>query len=154
VVDSSPLAGPGAGTPFSFAIRPVPSGVAVFFVVTAVSGGATGIGIRSNVVTCGIAPPQPKIFVALGDSYTSGDGAPPYFNGPLRISSDSYPVFLAGHPDLNLLSPLNLACTGYTSQQVNDIQVQLLRDSNSTRQVDDIVITVGGDNVGFASILS
>ena len=85
-------------------------------------------------------------YVALGDSYSSGDGAGSYSDGSCRESSNAYPVLWA-----NANAPAtftNETCSGATTSSV--ISTQLGALSSATTLVS---ITVGGNDVGFASVM-
>ena len=88
-------------------------------------------------------------YVALGDSFTSGQGAPPYVadgTDCLRSKRASYPIFT------DLISPYRLvanrACSGAT---VSNVVVQLTGVSASTKLV---TLTVGGIDAGSNAVLA
>ena len=88
-------------------------------------------------------------YVALGDSFTSGQGAPPYmFDGTacLRSKRASYPIFSAVISPYRLVS--NNACSGASTA---DIPAQLLGVSPSTALV---TLTVGGIDAGSNVVLA
>jgi lysophospholipase L1-like esterase len=95
--------------------------------------------------------------VALGDSYSAGEGLPPFIaptdnnggNGCDRSQSNAYPELLAS--DLAFSLRAFVACSGATSDEVytgkNSEPSQLdSLDANT----DIVTITVGGNDVGFA----
>ncbi|HET7018999.1 MAG TPA: SGNH/GDSL hydrolase family protein [Streptosporangiaceae bacterium] len=85
-------------------------------------------------------------YVALGDSYSSGDGAGNYSDGSCRESSNAYPVLWA-----NANAPAtftNETCSGATTSSV--ISTELGALSSATTLVS---ISVGGNDVGFASVM-
>jgi lysophospholipase L1-like esterase len=85
----------------------------------------------------------PVDYVAMGDSYSSGAGAPPY--GLCFTSAHSYaPLWAASHP---VSSFLFVACGGVTSQQIGP---QYLALSGRT---DLVSITIGGNDVGFIDVV-
>ena len=88
-------------------------------------------------------------YVALGDSFTSGQGAPPYVldgTACLRSKRASYPIFA------DLVSPFKLvsnkACSGASTA---DVPAQLLGVSQSTALV---TLTVGGIDAGSTIVLA
>ena len=88
-------------------------------------------------------------YVALGDSFTSGQGAPPYvLDGTpcLRSKRASYPIFA------DLVSPFKLvsnkACSGASTV---DVPAQLVGVSQSTALV---TLTVGGIDAGSTMVLA
>lgn len=94
-------------------------------------------------------PPRPKPqYVALGDSYAAGDGAGSY----LSDGTDCYRSLL-GYPGLvaasgNLALDLQ-ACSGAVASDVLNLQLATL--STSTGYV---TVTVGGNDVGFADVIT
>jgi lysophospholipase L1-like esterase len=86
-------------------------------------------------------------YVALGDSYTGGQGAPPYLPGPcLQSKFAAYPTLAA------VLSPYRLtankACSGAT---IADVQAQLTGVSPATKLV---TLTIGGIDAGSNVVLA
>ncbi len=97
-------------------------------------------------------------YYALGDSYSSGDGAPPYsgVSGCYR-STKGYPYLLSsGTP-----TPVLIACSGAVTADIDQtIQnsslsaTQLGQLQSSPRGNTLITITIGGNDVGFSSELT
>jgi lysophospholipase L1-like esterase len=88
---------------------------------------------------------QPISYVALGDSYASGDGAGNYAGGSCLQSANAYPVLWhKAHGG----SFVNDTCAGATTADV--IRSQLASLSPSTTLV---TITIGGNDVGFADVM-
>jgi len=81
-------------------------------------------------------------YVALGDSYTSGVGAPGQSGLCLRGSS-GYPAQWARQN--SPASYRNLACGGAVTSDVQNFQVPYL-----STKTDLITITIGGNDAGFA----
>jgi hypothetical protein len=102
-------------------------------------------------------------YVALGDSYSSGEGNPPFLKGTdtasdqCHRSSEAYTQDLADDPGLNITSYADRACSGATSGELefgfpaNHEDAQVSHISGSTNL---ITIGVGGDDVGFADVLN
>jgi lysophospholipase L1-like esterase len=86
-------------------------------------------------------------YVALGDSYSSGVGTGDYYGGgACHRSPDAYPVLLA--PQLG--APLRFeACSGATTADVLSDQIGPLGGSTGY-----VTISVGGNDAGFASVIS
>lgn len=87
-------------------------------------------------------------YVALGDSYSSGVGTRSYLNDGTDCyrSTQSYPALIAAAKGLTL----NLrACSGATTADVANSQLSAL--SSATTYV---TISAGGNDVGFASVLT
>jgi len=82
-------------------------------------------------------------YVALGDSFSAGVGAPPYLDDCLR-SSLGYPVLLAA--DLYIRNYQVAACSGATTADVSATQLTALQASTSL-----VTITVGGNDVDFSA---
>jgi lysophospholipase L1-like esterase len=88
---------------------------------------------------------QPVSYVALGDSYSSGDGAGNYSGGSCLQSANAYPVLWhKAHGG----AFTNETCAGATTADV--IRGQLGGLSAGTTLV---TITVGGNDVGFADVM-
>ncbi len=95
----------------------------------------------------GAADAQSSVhYVALGDSYSSGLGAGNYSDGSCDQSSNAYPVLWA---DANgPASFANETCSGATTSSVISSQLGALSGSTTL-----VSITVGGNDVGFASVM-
>lgn len=97
-------------------------------------------------------------YYALGDSYSSGDGAPPYsgVSGCYR-STKAYPYLLSsGAP-----TPVLIACSGAVTANIDQtVQnsslpgTQLGQLQSSPRGNTLITITIGGNDIGFSSELT
>ena len=87
-------------------------------------------------------------YVALGDSYSSGVGAGDYTSagGDCDVSTAAYPYLWDGANSPSSFS--DEACSGATTTDVIDSQLGALSGSTSL-----VSITVGGDNVGFTSVM-
>jgi lysophospholipase L1-like esterase len=87
-------------------------------------------------------------YVALGDSYSSGTGTRSYVNDGTRCQRSiyAYPALIAN----SLGYSLNFrACSGATISDVADLQLSVL--GAGTRYV---TITAGGNDAGFAAVLT
>jgi lysophospholipase L1-like esterase len=84
-------------------------------------------------------------YVALGDSYSSGDGAGSYSDGSCLQSANAYPVLWhASHGG----TFSNETCSGATTSDVLSGQVGALSSSTTL-----VSITIGGNDVGFSSVM-
>lgn len=97
-------------------------------------------------------------YVALGDSFSAGDGALDYIasSGACRQSNNAYPEILARGLAPGVQVPSSLifyACTGSKVADVRNNQLPLFRtiDANSVKLV---TITVGGNDVNFVNALT
>ncbi len=91
--------------------------------------------------------------VALGDSYSSGEGAPPFDAGTdepgvntCHRSPQAWPLLVAGAIGMNVLS---VACSG---ARISDVRDQVVRLA-ATPDVAVVTVTVGGNDAGFAKVL-
>lgn len=93
-------------------------------------------------------------FIALGDSYSSGEGSFSYDldDSKCHRSSDAYAFYVADELELN--QPMMIACSGAITDDV------IPSTNNSLGQIDyigsdtDIItITIGGNDAGFESVL-
>lgn len=96
-------------------------------------------------------------YYVLGDSYSSGEGAPPYAGtkGCYR-SGNSY----AYHLGLGVPSPVMIACSGAVVDDIDKVTqlpnlpgTQLQQLSESALDNSLITLTIGGNDVGFAKDL-
>jgi len=110
------------------------------------------IALAAAVPVLAAAPPaaaQSAVnYVALGDSYSSGLGAGSYYSssGSCDRSANAYSVLWAAAHDP--ASYVSAACSGATTSSV--ISGQLSALSSATTLVS---ITVGGNDVGFSSVM-
>ncbi|WP_166784100.1 SGNH/GDSL hydrolase family protein [Cryobacterium suzukii] len=124
---------------------------AVALVASALLAGAVSAPALAQTDTARSAPAAASAagYVALGDSFTSGQGAPPYVldgTACLRSKRASYPIFTS------LVSPFKLksnnACSGASTAE---IPLQLAGVSPSTALV---TLTVGGIDAGSNIVLA
>ena len=87
-------------------------------------------------------------YVALGDSYSSGLGAGSYISssGSCDRSTNAYSQLWANANDP--ASYLSVACSGATTSTVISSQLSALSASTTL-----VSITVGGNDIGFASVM-
>lgn len=109
----------------------------------------------------------PFRFVALGDSYISGEGAEKFFEGTnernnrCRRASTSYPYLIGRFIGV---TPVSAACSGARTQDVlttaqypkspteifgGGPQIEILEE---TRDVDLVLLSIGGNDAGFSTI--
>lgn len=87
----------------------------------------------------------PISYAALGDSYSSGDGAGNYSDGSCLESANAYPVLWhTSHGG----TFTNETCAGATTADVLSSQLGPLSASTTL-----VSITIGGNDVGFSSVL-
>lgn len=118
--------------------------------VTLLAGVAVAPAAVAAPAAGSAAPTRPAAqleFVALGDSFTSGQGAPPYSDSTCLTSrAKSYPVISS------VLSPYSLtenkACSGAT---VADVAGQLAGIDPATKLV---TLTVGGIDAGSNTVMA
>ncbi len=109
----------------------------------------------------GAAQGAPVPYVALGDSFSSGEGNPPFDGSCHRAkqADGAYPPMLPGLAALPLAAPAFHACTGAVIADVTlrgqprrrGQRAQVEYVSPSTRLV---TLTIGGNDVGFAEIVT
>ncbi|SDZ09081.1 Lysophospholipase L1 [Micromonospora pattaloongensis] len=86
-------------------------------------------------------------YAALGDSYSSGTGAPPYDSSGCERSQRAYAPLWAS---ANAVTSFRfVACSGAVTADVRNNQVSALDTS-----VNRVTITIGGNDAGFASVLT
>ncbi len=118
------------------------------------------VGYEGELVPSTYVPPVPT-YVAMGDSFSSGEGNPPFESGTntdtnkCHRSEAAYPHLLANDPSLDL-GPVNfVACSGATTQSILNGHSGT-GNWNEGAQVDElsadtevVTITIGGNDVGF-----
>jgi lysophospholipase L1-like esterase len=96
--------------------------------------------------TAAAGPTGTLPYVALGDSYASGLGAPPYdINKACMQSSKGYPALLDPKGRIDLQA--NASCAGATTTYVRD---NLPSELNGDTRL--VTLTVGGNDLGFAAL--
>jgi len=85
-------------------------------------------------------------YVALGDSYSSGDGAGSYTDGSCLESANAYPVLWHNSHGGTFT---NETCAGATTSDVVNSQLGPLSASTTL-----VTITIGGNDVGFANVMT
>jgi lysophospholipase L1-like esterase len=102
--------------------------------------------------------PQVRVLAALGDSFSSGEGNPPFIPayGACDRSNVAWPV-LIGKRDKTIPDVTDIACSGATSgalaSSYNGQPPQLDQLQSLTLIPDIVTITMGGNDVGFSDIL-
>ncbi|MBO4210539.1 SGNH/GDSL hydrolase family protein [Micromonospora echinofusca] len=88
-------------------------------------------------------------YVALGDSYSSGVGAGSYTSesGSCQRSTNAYPALYAAN--IRPASYRSVACSGATTATVINSQLSALSSTTTL-----VSISVGGNDVGFANIMT
>jgi lysophospholipase L1-like esterase len=105
----------------------------------------------------GVQPPhaKPHVYVALGDSYSSGEGNPPFDNILCRRSSQAWPVKAAALTGITL--DRNLACSGAHIAHLTQswpARGQGPQIGTAALEHPDVVsLTIGGNDLGFSSVL-
>jgi lysophospholipase L1-like esterase len=107
-------------------------------------------GRHTGLPRMAAAPPhdaKPVQYVALGDSYSSGVGAGKYSGGACERSSNAYPSQWAATHQVQQLT--FRACAGATVASVTSTQLSALTAATTL-----VSITVGGNDVGFTSVMT
>lgn len=106
---------------------------------------ATGLLTLSAVVPASAHDRGSVDYVALGDSYAAGVGAPPYSDPVCGISPLGYPGLLDDRRRIDLQA--NRTCGGDT---VQDVLAEL---GSLDRRTDLVTLTVGGNDVQYETII-
>ncbi len=110
------------------------------------TGAGAAASSAASAVSTGWSPPAARGYVALGDSFTAGQGAPPYRSDDCKQSRyTSYPTVAALFSLYRLTE--NRACSGAT---VAATGAQLVGVSPDTKLV---TLTVGGIDAGSNEVL-
>lgn len=114
---------------------------AVFVLVSALVVGLLG--------TAGTAQAAAPAYVALGDSYSSGNGAGSYISssGDCHRSNNAYPARWAAANSPSSFA--FVACSGAVTTDVINNQLGSLNSSTSL-----VSITIGGNDAGFADAMT
>jgi lysophospholipase L1-like esterase len=134
--------------------------------------GNVSVGTNSPALGCGVLSAQrldalrfsitisffncgSRTYVALGDSYSSGEGSPPFdpLAGVCDRSSTAWPSMLARKASLTELA--NLACSGATTDALSRPFKQPVSQLASLYAFDPrfATITIGGTDLGFSGVL-
>jgi hypothetical protein len=90
-------------------------------------------------------------YVALGDSFTAGQGASPWLDETcLRSESSSYPAIAAATSSYR--EAVNVACSGATTVQIADQIANI--DSRTKLKASLVTITVGGIDAGAPAVFA
>ena len=123
-----------------------------------ISGLVTIVMALAGFVTAGALPaaaaPSSVPYVALGDSYAAGQGAPPYVpgNSCLQSRDESYPVLLADGLESRIDLTANAACSGARTSDV--LKVVESPQSPLDRDTRLVTVTVGAANLGLSAVLA
>jgi hypothetical protein len=107
----------------------------------------------------GAEPPRLGPYVAVGDSYSSGEGNPPFVSGTASKNDTchrslvAFPEFIADDPSLNIISHVSRACSGATRHDVifgSKTEDSQLNHVSSARLV---TISVGGNDIRFGDVV-
>ncbi|CAO5190042.1 Lysophospholipase L1-like esterase [Frankia sp. AiPs1] len=104
------------------------------------------------------APPAHHVLAALGDSYSSGEGTPPFdpADARCRHSSQAWPRLLTTI-DSSISIDLFAACAGATTDALSSSfhgeEPQLVQLRQATPAPDIVTITIGGNDAGFSQVI-
>jgi lysophospholipase L1-like esterase len=99
-----------------------------------------------TAVPADAAPPPQLDYVALGDSYAAGHGAPPYTDPNCFVSRKGYPAIADNLRDVQLT--VNAGCSGWTMDLVKaNLPVTALREAEV------ITLTVGANDLNTTNLL-
>jgi lysophospholipase L1-like esterase len=125
--------------------------VRVLYIVSgAMAAAATAVGLTVVMTASPVANAAPAVhYVALGDSYASGDGAGDYISsgGSCNRSKNAYPDQWAdaNHP----ASFTFAACANATTATVVSSQLSALSSQTTL-----VSLTIGGNDVGFTGVMT
>jgi lysophospholipase L1-like esterase len=126
-------------------------------------GTPLGKGFKRNTYSS-----QKLQYVAMGDSYSSGEGNPPFnpwtdrsgVNECHRSEDTAYPQWLVKHSGLNLELADFVACSGATTDTVlnggsgTGAWSEAPQVDSLSSTTDRVTITIGGNDVGFGDVLN
>ncbi|WP_261574481.1 SGNH/GDSL hydrolase family protein [Frankia gtarii] len=118
----------------------------------------TAVTVSSGWNASAAAVPRQRTLAALGDSYSSGEGSPPFdvLTPRCRRSNQAWPRRLAAMEPSTTVA-LFAACSGATTDALNESfkgETPQLTQLRQLRTAPDIVtITIGGNDVGFSNVI-
>jgi GDSL-like Lipase/Acylhydrolase family len=116
----------------------LPRLVTALICATTLSGGSLALAATASAASVH--------YVALGDSYSSGDGAGSYSDGDCLQSANAYPELWANaHAPASFT---NETCAGAVTSDVLNGQL-----SGVTSATTLVSVTIGGNDVGFSSVM-
>lgn len=92
------------------------------------------------------APPEPVVYDALGDSYGSGFGVPPYTGGNCARSEAAYAEQIDGRMRIALDD--FAACAGATTVSMNATQLGVLDEQTAL-----VTVSIGGNDIGWGQVV-
>ncbi len=108
------------------------------------------------------SPPN-ATYVAMGDSFSSGEGNPPFeaktdtSSNTCHRSPQAWPRLLEFDSSLDLGATAFVACSGavsdYIINEYNQENVELPQAAYITNDTELVTITIGGNDVGFGDVL-
>lgn len=123
----------------------------------------TLVALAVLVATVTLAPAAPEAraqtdlyYLALGDSYSSGEGVEPYEpeSGDCRRSGGAYPSLAAGQPPADAWTYGFFACSGAVTEDVNRPgSGQAHQVEQVAKSVRLVTITIGGNDARFGPML-
>lgn len=111
--------------------------------VSAFALASTALVVPAYAATAGASP----VLIGMGDSYTSGLGAPPYTdNSTCYRSTKAYPLLAA--ESLGYTGK-NIACAGTDTEDVQTTYNNEPAQTGSLGDADWVVMTIGGNNANI-----
>lgn len=119
--------------------------------------------IQSELLELEAAPTQPLKYIAMGDSFSSGEGVEPFIEGTAdeglnecHRSEFAYSKLLSADTSLPLVMPDDqfLACSGAVTENITSISQygnEPPQIDRLDRDTDLVTLTIGGNDVGFAT---
>jgi lysophospholipase L1-like esterase len=115
------------------------------------------LAAAAPLTTAGARAETDLYYVALGDSYSSGEGVEPYDPQSLDChrSAGAYPSLAAQEPPANAYTYWFFACSGATTDDVNRPggTGQAHQVEKAAKWVRLVTITIGGNDARFAAML-
>lgn len=110
---------------------------------TLTSAAALGLLAATAIASPALAKPAPVVYDALGDSYASGYGVPPYDGDDCARSDAAYAVQIDGRMKIDLDD--FAACAGATTDTLETGQLGVL-DADT----DLVTVSIGGNDIGWS----
>jgi lysophospholipase L1-like esterase len=113
-----------------------------------VASAACAVSLSAAAITAATTPAYASStnYVAMGDSYSSGNGAGSYDGSSCERSGNAYPSkWAAAHSPASFSF---VACSGATTADVRNNQLSALNSGTTLAS-----ITIGGNDAGFADVM-
>jgi lysophospholipase L1-like esterase len=126
-------------------------------VITAVAVVMSISAIGVSTASAATRAPSPHVIVGMGDSFTSGEGVPPFMPGTDTATDSCHRSYLA-YPNVAGLNSLrlarNVACSGAVTDDLFRTNKTEASQVSRLKGATDIVLTIGGNDINALGAIS